>query len=145
MNEEQEKRLHDVWWTMRGRCRSLFNVSYKYYGARGISVCKEWDEDYDKFRQWSLASGYSPGLSIDRVDNEGDYTPDNCRWATWKEQGKNRRNNKRVTYDGKTQTLAEWAEETGLPAVVLSRRLGKLHWPPYAALTIPLEKRVITP
>lgn len=83
--------LHYVWKTMRQRCGNPRNKDYKYYGARGVHVCTEWDDDYLKFRGWALANGYVAGLTIDRIDTYGDYAPGNCRWITIQEQQKNRR------------------------------------------------------
>ena len=94
-------RLYRVWISMRNRCRNPNNYEYNNYGGRGISVCDEWD-DYPTFRDWALSHGYRDDLSIDRIDNDGNYEPGNCRWSTAKEQANNRRapRKKEVT-DGK--------------------------------------------
>lgn len=134
-------RLHNTWRAMRGRCRNHNNNAYVDYGGRGISVCQEWDESYAVFRDWAEASGYSPKLTLDRIDNDGDYSPDNCQWATRKEQARNRRSTRLITFDDRTQTLAAWAEETGLGASTIFYRLGKLGWPVRAALTTPTNRR----
>lgn len=104
------------------------NPNYKYfylYGERGISVCEEWlSKDGQKnFREWAVNNGYEKGLTIDRIDNNKGYSPDNCRWVTAKEQSYNRRSNKLITIHGKTQTVTEWAKETGIPIGTLQNRL----------------------
>ena len=80
---------------MKGRCNRPTATSYKYYGGRGISVCEEWENDFAAFRNWALANGYQEGLSIDRIDVNGNYCPENCRWITMSEQQRNKRNTKK--------------------------------------------------
>lgn len=125
--------LYNKWRSMIARCNNPKDSSYKNYGARGIKVCKEW-ENFFIFEQWGNLNGYTPGLTIDRVDNNGDYTPENCRWATPKEQARNKRNTKNITYRGKTQCIAAWEEELGLPRNVIWSRLNN-NWSIEKALT----------
>lgn len=89
-------RLHHIWMNARQRCRNPNNPDYqKWYGARGVQFASEWD-DFGTFREWALANGYDDTLTLDRIDPNGDYTPENCRWATWKEQRQNQRRCKEV-------------------------------------------------
>lgn len=99
-------RLYGIWENMRARCGNKKNPNYKDYGGRGITVCDEWSE-YTAFKNWALKNGYNPSLTIDRIDVNGNYCPENCRWATQKEQCRNTRFNHLLTYNGETKTLAE--------------------------------------
>lgn len=88
-------RLHRIWRGMKSRCFNPNATHYEYYGGRGITVCKEWADSFEKFRDWALANGYSDVLTIDRKDNDGNYEPNNCKWVTVAEQNQNKRNVKR--------------------------------------------------
>jgi hypothetical protein len=104
------RKLRLVWNGMRHRCEQPNSRQWKDYGGRGIVVCDEW-KSFEAFRDWSTANGYQPGLSIDRIDNDGPYSPDNCRWTTTLVQNNNRRANTRVLAFGETKTLAEWSRD----------------------------------
>lgn len=101
-----------VWEGIGQRCNNPNHTYYHHYGGRGITVCPEWDS-FERFLA-DMGERPSPKHTIDRIDNNGNYCKDNCRWATWKEQGRNRRNNRLITIDGETRTLAEWSEELGI-------------------------------
>ena len=109
-------RLYVIWHKMKQRV-GLTNWNdekhKRLYAERGITVCAEW-QDYDTFARWSLANGYADDLTIDRIDNDGNYEPSNCRWVTLKENCRNKGNNHLVTIDGETHCVAEWIEIMGL-------------------------------
>ena len=115
------KRLYTIWKSMRERCTTPSQNRYKNYGGKGIKVCSEWD-DYSVFKEWALNNGYSDELSIDRIDVNGDYCPENCRWATVKQQNNNRRSNHYLIIDGIKKTATEWSEISGIkPATIIAR------------------------
>ena len=130
-------RLHRIWTGMKTRCYNSNSTKYKLYGGRGIMVCDEWKDDFQAFHDWSIANGYREGLSIDRIDVNGDYCPENCRWATAKEQQNNRANNIKLDFMGEERTLQEWANKTGIPAATIYARTEKLGWSIERALTEP--------
>lgn len=107
------QRLYVIWKTMRQRCNNPKNQKYKNYGGRGISICDEWN-DYASFREWAYENGYGRDLTIDRYDVNGDYTPDNCRWATLKEQANNKTNTHWIEDDGVEISMAEFCRRHDL-------------------------------
>lgn len=117
-------RLHKIWKQMRIRCRCKTNPTYKFYGARGISICEEWD-DFAVFREWALSHGYADDLSIERIDNDQNYCPENCKWIPRSEQSKNTRNVKRYTFDGITMCHNDWAREIGISPSTLTQRIHR--------------------
>lgn len=138
-------RLYHVWSDIKIRCFNSKSSNYANYGGRGITMCDEWRNDFATFRDWSIANGYDETApkgqyTIERINVNGNYEPSNCRWATTKEQGNNRRNNHLLTYDGETHTIAEWSEITGIRHDTLLRRLKK-GWTPEKTLTEPVKGR----
>ena len=121
------------------RCENKRSKSYKDYGGRGIKVCPEWRHDYMNFYEWSMANGYRKGLTIERIDNDGDYSPENCRWATKIEQDNNRRTNHFITYNAETHTIAEWSRISGITPSAIYGRL-KNGWSIERTLTEPLRR-----
>lgn len=109
------------------RCYLPVAENYKLYGEKGISVCDEW-HDISKFAEWAKASNYRIGLTLDRIDPRGNYSPQNCRWATKKQQSNNRTNTRKYTHNGETRALTEWAEIAGINRFTLYTRLEKMHW-----------------
>jgi hypothetical protein len=109
---------------MKDRCLNKNEKEYHNYGERGIKVCAEWME-FEPFQKWALANGYSDKLTIDRIDVNGNYTPENCRLATYKEQANNKRNNRFIEFNGRRQTIAQWAEEIGINWATLFERLSR--------------------
>lgn len=132
-------KLYSVWNTMRHRCYNEKNKKYKIYGARGITVCDEWKNNYIAFREWALSHGYAEGLTLDRKNVEGNYCPENCRWVTQKIQQRNRRNNRLIEYKGQRKLLLEWCEEFNLPFKTVQARLRVLKWSIDKALNTPIE------
>lgn len=137
---DKRGRLKNVWHLMKHRCNSSNDKDYKSYGARGIRICPEW-YDFDEFFNWAVSSGYEYGLSIDRINNDGSYSPNNCRWTSVKEQANNRRSSIIISYDGLTKTVGEWSDCTGIPYATLHRRMFVYGWETERALTTPVGKR----
>lgn len=133
---KNSSRLYGIWLNMRSRCNNKNNKRYHDYGGRGITVCDEWN-NYPAFKEWALANGYRDDLSIDRIDVNGGYCPENCRWATQREQMRNVRCNHLLTYNGQTRTMAEWAEFTGIKYHTLKKRINKYGWDIGRALNYP--------
>ena len=109
---------------MKDRCYNERSLDFKHYGGRGIKVCDEWKDDFMPFYEWANANGYKDDLTIDRIDVDSGYSPDNCRWVSMTVQSNNRRTNKVFTYNGKTMTVAEWARETGVKYGDIQNRLN---------------------
>lgn len=123
---ESYEKIYYTWYNMISRCKKGHGEDGENYKSRGISICKEW-ESYENFRDWSLENGFSENLTIDRVDNDGDYEPSNCRWTTVQVQANNRRSNHNVEFNGVTKTLADWSRFLNLDYGMLRARI-KYGW-----------------
>lgn len=126
-HRESKTRLYHIWNGMRERCFNENIPDYSRYGGRGIYVCPEWAV-YENFRDWALANGYADNLSIDRIDNNSNYCPENCRWATAKQQANNTRKTRLITYNGETHSVSEWARILNIKQSTLSMRINKYGW-----------------
>lgn len=134
---ESKNPLYTVLKTMIARCNNTNNHKYSRYGARGIRVCDEW-LDYENFRDWALSNGYKSGLTIDRIDNDGNYSPSNCRWVDNKTQSRNKSTNRFLEYKGVKKILSDWSKLTGLNHKTIAYRIDK-GWSVELALTTPTK------
>lgn len=138
---ESNTRLYGIWLAMRKRCENKNFIEFYNYGGRGISVCNEWTRSFESFRDWSLTNGYEENLSIDRIDTNGNYCPENCRWADAITQANNTRRNNLATFCGETKTVKEWSRVLNIPYQTLMSRLHKLNWDVEKAFTTPPNKK----
>ena len=115
-------RIYRIWDAMKQRCYNPNNLAYHNYGGRGVGICSEWRHNYLAFLRWSNSNGYAEKLEIDRIDNDGDYEPSNCKWSTHTEQQRNRRDNLYITINGVTKCLQEWSIDSGINHGTLQRR-----------------------
>lgn len=134
---QSDTRLYHIWRTMKARCVASNSHKYHAYGGRGITICEEWLNSFESFYDWAMANGYRDDLTIDRIDNDGNYCPENCRWATPAEQANNTRKNRLLTHNGETHTVAEWAKIVGITKAALYHRLSR-GWSVKEALTTPM-------
>lgn len=141
LHGKRDTKLYGVWKSMKERCENPNCKSFKIYGAEGKKVCDEWLHDFQAFYNWAMANGYEEGLTIERIDGAKGYSPDNCKLATRIEQMNNIRNNKYLTYNGRTQTRAQWAREMNINYNTLIFRLDKLKWSAEKALTTPIRQK----
>lgn len=123
-------RIQNIFLHMKDRCYNPNFRDYKNYGGRGITICEEWQTPHSwkggrAFRKWALEKGYADNLTLDRIDVNKGYSPENCRWVSMKEQQNNKRNNRLITYNGKTQTIALWCEVLNLPFSTVKNRLNR--------------------
>lgn len=137
-------RLHGVWTNIINRCTNPKSNEYRYYGGRGITVCDEWRNSFQAFYDWAYANGYDENAphgkcTIDRIDNDKGYSPDNCRWVTIKQNSRNTRKNRILEFNGEKHTLSEWTEIIHIPSNTLTERL-KRGWSIEKTLTTPAKK-----
>lgn len=126
------------WSAIKSRCLNKKHMNYQKYGGRNIIICDRWVNSFENFLS-DMGERPSPSHSIDRIDNDGNYEPENCRWATPKEQGSNRRNNRIIEYNGESLPLCEWEDRSGLPRGVIKGRL-RIGWNMGKAISTPLMK-----
>lgn len=139
MHGKHNTRLYRIWGNMKGRCYCKSRREYKNYGGRGITVCPEWLHDFKAFYDWAMANGYADNLTLDRKEVNGNYEPSNCRWITNREQQNNRQDSYFVSFNGKTQTLAQWSVELNMCYKTLQKRINK--WGVEKAFSVPLKSR----
>ncbi|WP_461246525.1 hypothetical protein [Treponema sp. R6D11] len=137
----KNRRLARIWYGMKDRCFNVKNSRYNRYGGRGITVCDEWKNDLLLFFTWAMNNGYADNLSIDRIDNDGNYCPENCRWVSNGEQARNKSSNRKLTVNGITRTLIEWCEITGMKFETIEGRI-KRGWSPEKIINTPVNKNI---
>ena len=142
-NTTEYKKISSILGSMKCRCYNINNKQYKNYGKRGITICKEWLEEKGNgllnFYNWAIQNGYKEGLSIDRIDNSGNYEPNNCRWVNNKKQSNNRRNNHLITYNNETHTMMEWSEILNINYNTLRGRINNYKWNTKKAFETPFK------
>ena len=138
---KNETRLYGIWQKMINRTENPDQHHFEYYKGRGIKVCEEWRNSFQAFYDWAVSNGYRDNLTIDRIDVNGDYCPENCKWSTAKEQARNKRSNVKLTYHGETRILVEWAERTGIKFSTLWARIFVYGWSVEEAFETPVGER----
>ena len=133
-----DTRLYRIWRGIKQRCLNPNSKSYKNYGGRGIDICLEWN-DFENFYKWAIENGYEESLTIDRINNNGNYEPSNCRWVSRKIQGNNTRRNHYLTYKGITKTMSEWADICNIKYSTVRARINSYHWSIEKALETPVR------
>lgn len=116
-------RLYGIWTNMKYRCNNPHSTEYKNYEGRGISVCAEWLQDFKVFYDWAVTHGYKDNLTVERIDVNGNYCPDNCTWIPFSEQGNNTRRNVKFTYNGKTLNIAQWSKLYNVSREIVKRAM----------------------
>lgn len=137
---ESASRLYKIYAGMKDRCYNKNNKRYDIYGQKGIKICDEWLNSYEAFRDWAMSNGYKEDLTIDRINSNGNYCPENCRWTTAEVQANNTSRNHLLTYNGETKTMSQWAKEVGLSYYTLRNRINCLGWNVDKSLTTPPRK-----
>lgn len=132
-------KLYRKWAGMKTRCYNENENNYKDYGGRGILICDEWKNNYLNFYNWAMDNGYNENLTIERKNVDGNYCPDNCKWATPKEQMNNMRKSVYYEHNGKIQTMSQWADEYNIEYATFAQRLRKYNWSIEKALSTPVK------
>lgn len=125
--------LHDTalyrkWASVKNRCFNRNDKMYKHYGERDITMCDEWKNDFKAFYNWSMKNGYKENLELDRIDNDGNYCPENCRYVTHQENLRNMKRTLKVTFKGETKPLIDWCDELNLNYHTVYNRIYNLGW-----------------
>lgn len=118
-------RLRHIYDNMKSRCYNKNNKSYKYYGGKNVTICDEWLKDFEFFYNWAINNGYQENLTIDRIDTNGNYEPNNCRWVNFREQISNRTNTIKLKYKNQIKPLSEWAKEYNIEISTLRTRISR--------------------
>lgn len=130
-------RIYKIYIGIKKRCYNKNYSQFYLYGGRGITICDEWKDSFIYFYNWAINNGYKDSLTIDRIDNNGNYEPKNCRWITQKQQNRNTRHNRLITYNNETHCISEWAEIKNLTYSSLQHRLNR-NWTIEKALNTPM-------
>lgn len=136
----RKTRLYRIYHNMLNRCTNPKSGSYNRYGGRGIRVCEAWVVSFEAFRDWAITNRYTNDLTIDRIDNDGDYTPENCRWVTIRQQALNRSCNHLIQIDGVSKPLGEWSRIYGINSRTVRDRIIR-GWNEVTAVTVPVDPR----
>lgn len=139
---ESRTKLYRRWKGIIERCTYKGHFAYDRYGGRGISVCKEWLDDFLAFKEWALNNGYQGAGEVDRINNNGNYEPVNCRIVTRKQNCRNKGSNHYVTMNGETKCISEWAEQYDITADLLYHRINNMGWPIEKALSVKPKYRI---
>lgn len=140
-NSIKKHKLYRVYWGMKQRCYCEEDRAYKWYGAKSVKICDEWLNSYESFYNWCMNNGYKEGLTIDRINCNGNYEPSNCRFITMQEQLNNTNRNRIFTYNGESLNIVQWSRKLGISQNTLYARLITYHWETEKALTKPVEIR----
>lgn len=141
-HHKSKSRLYRIWRHIKSRCLNENVSHYKYYGGRGISICKEWEDSFENFYEWANSNGYQDDLSIDRIDVNGNYEPSNCRWTNATTQANNKTNNRLIEYNGECHTLSEWSSILGIHQLTISKRIDDYGWSVKRAFETPVRDRI---
>ncbi len=135
---DSQSRLYGIWSSMKNRCYGNYDKNQiRNYKERGITICDEWLHDYSAFKEWAIDNGYADNLTIDRINNDKGYSPDNCRWITKEEQASNRRTNVFITINNITHTMSEWCRINNINVEAACKRIEAYGWDPVKAVTTP--------
>lgn len=141
INKTMYRKLRNAWYGMMRRCYTNDRKDYHHYREAGVSICDEWLNSFDSFAMWSLKNGVELDLSLDRIDNDKGYSPENCRWTTHLVQSNNSSSVHTLTYLGEEKTIREWADSLGMRQETLYARIFQSGWSVEKALTTPIRKK----